>query len=101
MKIKIPEILLSFSSDELAELIPKLERRRKDLMRSEPSIELAWEAGVEDCSYDTLTGRVRQYSGEAVIELEDGSRWLAIGHKSVGTPSCLYRHGFVEFKPLN
>ena len=73
-----------------------------DLAKAEPSTALALEHGIVDKSYNTIReGRVSRYEGEAIITMEDGRRWKAIGHGPRGCAEYVSRHGFIEFIPLD
>jgi len=72
-----------------------------DLRNAEPSIELALANGVLDKGYDTVRhGWIPSYSGEAIIVMEDGRKWKAIGHRPKGSPDWVDRVGWIEFIPM-
>ena len=71
-----------------------------DLRQQQPSYELALLGGVCDASYSTVRhGLVPSYSGTAVIEMADGTKWLAVGHGPEGTASYVSKDGYIEFIP--
>lgn len=71
-----------------------------DLRQQQPSYELALLGGVCNASYATVKhGLVHWYRGEAVIEMADGTKWLAVGHGPEGTAEYVSKDGYIEFIP--
>lgn len=95
------ELIKTLSSTQCQELAQQLSQRAKDLRQKQPTYELAFSAGIEDVGYDTVRwGWVASYRGRAEITLDDGSRWLAIGHGPKGNAEYIARDGFIEFRPI-
>jgi len=93
--------LAGLSKEALRELAEKALKLAEDLEREEPSEALALANGVKDGSYNIWDGtRYAYYSGEAVIEMDNGKKWKAIGHGTVGDPYYVYKEGWIEFCPL-
>lgn len=93
--------LSGLSVDSLTELAKRAIALAADLHLSEPSYDLALEAGVRDKSYNTVRcGWVSSYSGEAVIEMANGKKWKAVGHGPRGDASWVSKDGYIEFIPL-
>ena len=70
--------LSGMSANALTKLAERASALAKDLRKEQPSYELALEAGVKDKSYLTVReGLVNSYSGEAVVTMADGRRWVA------------------------
>lgn len=93
--------LAGLSRHELLALSVRARKLAEDLGKREPSIALALANGVKDCSYPTVRhGYVRSFSGRAELTMDDGSKWLAIGHGPVGTPEDVFRDGYIEFRPV-
>jgi len=89
------------SAETLERIAREASALAADLRSKKPSYALAINAGVRDCSYNTVRwGRVSKYEGEAIIEMEDGSRWKAIGRGPTGNASWIDRDGYIEFIPL-
>ena len=67
-------------------------------MEKKPSYSDAIKQGIEDRSYRTVRrGTVPSYSGTAIIQMDDGRVWKAIGHPPKGTPELLSRNGYIKF----
>lgn len=93
--------LSNMSADELEALSKKSAALAADLRKAEPSYALALRAGIRDLGYSTVAnGYVSKFAGEAVIELDNGTKWKAIGHGPKGDAYSISRHGFIEFIPL-
>jgi len=93
---------VGLSACELRSLATAAVKIAAALEERQPSIELALESGIEDKSYDTRgCGRVLEYSGEVIITMENGDRWLAVGHGSQGGPSWISKQGWIEFTPIH
>lgn len=93
--------LKGLSANQLEALAKRASELAKDLRAAQPSVALALEAGVKDTSYQTpRDGYITSYYGNGIVTLEDGSQWKAIGHGPTGTAYSVYRHGFVEFVPI-
>ena len=93
--------LTGMSADSLKALAEKAMALAADLRKSQPSYELALESGVKDKSYPTVAnGYVSSYSGEAVVTMEDGSKWRCVGRGPKGCPAHISKQGFIEFIPL-
>lgn len=93
--------LSGMSAVQLDTLAAKAKSLAADLRKSQPTYDLALAAGVRDNSYGTVRwGRVASYSGEAVVTLEDGSRWRCVGRRPKGDAETVERQGYIEFIPL-
>lgn len=93
--------LSNMSADALEALAKKAKSLAEDLREKQPSYALALEAGVKDESYQTVRyGRIEKYSGEAVVKMADGSRWLCKGHGTKGNAHYVSREGYIEFIPM-
>lgn len=94
--------LSGLSADALTDLAKRAIALAADLHLSEPSYDLALEAGVRDKSYDTVrNGLVSSYSGEAIVTMADGRKWRCVGHGPRGDASHISRQGYIEFIPLD
>lgn len=101
LAVTLMSIISGLSAPQLEELSKIATERATDLRSKEPSYRLALSAGIKDRSYQTVRyGRVESYSGEAFIVLEDGSRWIAIGHGPTGGPDYVSKEGYIEFVPV-
>ncbi len=90
--------LSGLSAHELERLAKRAADLAKDLRAEEPSYKLALENGVRDRGYSTVRyGRISSYSGEAEIQMANGTRWKATGHGPRGTAEHVSREGFIEF----
>lgn len=97
----MPSHLAGMSANALEALAKRAAQIAKDLRGREPSYRLALLNGVEDRSYNTVRwGCVPSYSGDALIVMDDGSRWKAIGHGPTGTAEWVSREGYIEFVPV-
>ena len=95
------ENLKKMSVEELKELSRKALSLAKDLKKELPSYELAIENGIEDCSYRTVAnGWVSSYYGTAIIEMENGTKFKALGHSPDGDAASIYSDGYIEFHKL-
>ena len=93
--------LKGLSAQQLRRLAKRALKLAEDLEKEEPSYRLALEAGVRDTSYDTTAnGFVWSYSGEAIIEMPNGRKWKAIGHRPEGDAWSIYKQGYIEFIPI-
>lgn len=90
--------LQGLSADALLGLARRAKELAGALREEQPSKELALLNGVVDRSYNTVSnGWVPSYSGTAIIEMEDGSRWRAIGHPPKGNAYIINKRGWIEF----
>ena len=88
------------SADALDALAQRASTLATDLRTKQPTYELALANGVQDMSYRTVRfGRIASYWGTANITMDDGSRWVAIGHRPTGGPGWVSREGWIEFVP--
>ena len=86
------------SRQELMKLSKKAKKLAEDLKKEEPSYDLALENGVQDVSYNTTAnGRVSSYKGKAIIEMDDGTVWKAVGKGPKGDAYSIMRQGRIEF----
>ena len=86
------------SVDVLDSFGKKLQAIAQEMKKKQPSYSLAIEAGIQDRSYSTVRwGTISKYSGEATIEMADGSIWKAIGHGPRGTAEYVSSEGYIEF----
>lgn len=93
--------LSGMSADALQALAERAQTLAADLRKEQPSYELALEAGVQDRGYDTVAcGHVSSFRGEAIVTLEDGSRWRCVGHGPKGGASYVSKQGYIEFIPM-
>lgn len=91
----------NMSADSMEELAKELLQFAKDLRKEQPSYELALLHGVSDRGYPTVAnGYVSKYSGEAIIKMDNGKRWKAIGHGPRGDAYSIFKQGYIEFIPL-
>jgi len=71
----------------------------------EPTILMALAAGIKDESYRTVWCElILRYSGEAVITMDNGRKWKAIGHGNGprgGLPGGASKPGWIEFIPMD
>ena len=89
------------SSEELNDIAKKATSLSKDLKKEQPSYALALQNGIKDHSYNTTAnGLVEAYSGSAIIEMENGQKWKAIGHGPKGNAYYVDREGYIEFIKL-
>ena len=89
--------LKEMSARELKALAKKANELAKELEAEQPGYSIAIECGVLDNSYDTTAnGRVYSYSGSAIIKMENGTVWKAIGHRSSGD-AWYANDGYIEF----
>lgn len=91
--------LNGMSVNELLCLSIRAGQLAMDLRQDYPSYALALEAGIKDKSYrDEIYGLVKSYSGRAVITMENGKKYKAIGRGPVkveGSDGGL--DGYIEF----
>lgn len=93
--------LSGMSAAALRELAERATKMAEDVVKSQPSYGMALDAGVRNEGYMTVRhGWVPSYSGEAVVTMEDGSRWKCIGHGPRGSAEWVSKNGFIEFIPL-
>ncbi len=93
--------LNGMSARELRHLAEWANQLADDMEKECPSYELAIQAGITDESYDTTSnGFVESYSGRAVVQMENGSLWLARGHRPEGGADHVSKEGYIEFTPL-
>jgi hypothetical protein len=93
--------LVGLSPVALKALAAKALALAADLEKRQPTYELALEAGIEDCGYETVrNGFVAEYRGSAEIVMADGGRWKAIGHGPRGTAEYVSKQGWIEFIPV-
>jgi len=94
--------LSKMSKRQLRELAKKASALADDLEKEEPTYALALENGVVDCGYSTTAnGFVSSYSGEAIITMDDGEKWKAIGHGPTGGDAwTVGKQGYIEFIPI-
>ena len=84
----------------LIEVSKHAEALSRDLLGEYPTDLLALEGGVTDEGYNTRKyGWVKSYSGEAIIFLDNGSKWRCKGMPSTGTGETLFKEGYIEFSP--
>ena len=84
----------------LMEVSRHAEALSKDLLKEYPTDLLALEAGIVDVGYNTRKyGWVLSYSGEAIIVLDNGSKWRCKGFPSTGTGETLFKEGYIEYSP--
>ena len=94
MQINVKDLSIT----ELRQLSKKCLSLADDLDKIKPSYQLAIEAGVQDNSYNTVVnGYIGSYSGEAVVTMADGNKWLCTGRRSSGD-AYYAKDGFIEFK---
>jgi len=90
--------LSGMSADQLDVLVRRATSLSSDLRSKEPTYELALLNGIDDRSYRTVRwGTVPSYSGTAIIQMDDGKVWKAIGHKPRGTAEYISKYGYIEF----
>lgn len=93
--------LSGMSASALESLAKRATALAEDLRKDEPSYDLAIANGVRDEGYSTVRyGRVPSYSGEALITMEDGRQWRAVGHGPSGTAEHVSMDGWIEFIPV-
>jgi len=94
--------LSKMSKRQLRELSKKAADLANDLEKQEPTYALALESGVVDRGYNTTAnGFVSSYSGEAIITMDDGGKWKAIGHGPTGGDAwTVGKQGYIEFIPI-
>lgn len=96
-----PAAFAGLSAQALETIANKATSLAKDLHDTKPSYDLALAAGIIDKGYPTAAnGYMHDYRGEAIIEMEDGSRWKAVGHGPSGGAISGYS-GWIEFFPLS
>jgi len=89
------------STEMLEQIAENAAKLAKQLRAEEPSYDLALANGVHDESYNTVRfGKVSSYSGKAEIVMENGTRWVAEGHKPTGGADWIGREGFIEFTKI-
>lgn len=94
--------LSNMSADALTALANRANALAADLRKTQPSYALALEAGVEDAGYNTVAnGYVSRYEGEAIVTMDNGTRWKCVGHLPKGGPSHISKQGYIEFIPLD
>ena len=94
--------LSNMSATELRVLAKKAAELAEALAAERPRYALALANGVRDTSYNTVRwGRIPSFTGTAIIQMEDGRRWKAIGHEPTGTAEYVSRDGYIEFVPLD
>lgn len=87
------------SYQELKAIAKKAAELAEALKQKHPSYNLAIENGVRDVGYNTTAnGYINSYTGEAVIKMDNGDKWKAIGHKSTGN-AYYADDGYIEFIP--
>lgn len=90
--------LSGMSVQKLRKLASKANKLADDLSSQMPSYELALENGVVDRGYNTTAnGYVNNYTGKAIIRMDDGSLWMAVGRRARGDAAVISRNGFIEF----
>jgi len=95
------DFLKGKSVQQLKQISEVSAKMAEDLKAVLPSYDLAIFAGVQDCSYDTQSnGWVRCYRGEALIKMDDGRVFRAVGHGPDGDAWSIYRQGYIEFIPI-
>lgn len=98
MDKEFKEIFKGLSSNKLKELSKEAAKLAEDLEKEEPSYALAIAHGIQDRSYDTTAnGWVPDYEGEAIIKMDNGTVWKAIGHGPQGDAWSIFADGYIEF----
>ena len=91
-------LLKGLSSDALRALAKEANKLAGELEGEQPTYQLALLNGVEDRSYNTVSwGWVSSYAGSATIVMDDGTKWVATGHRPQGSASWISKDGFIEF----
>lgn len=100
-KYELLNLVGGLSAQELTRLAVLATERASDLKAAQPSVALALAAGVRDNGYRTVRyGWITSYTGEAEITMENGDRWLAVGHEPSGNAHWVTSEGWIEFFPL-
>ena len=90
--------LSGMSADQIDVIVRRATSLSKDLRSKEPTYELALLNGIDNRSYRTVRwGLVPSYSGTAIIQMDNGMTWKAIGHKPRGTAEYIEKDGYIEF----
>jgi len=89
------------STEMLEQIAENAAKLAKQLRAEEPSYDLALANGIIDRSYNTVRfGNVASYSGKVEIVMENGTHWLAEGHKPSGGADWVASEGFIEFTKI-
>lgn len=88
------------SAHELRAIANKALALAEELEKEQPTYALAIVYGIESLSRTYPSGTVFSYSGTVEIEMANGTKWKAIGHKATGSGD-LYDDGYIEFIKLS
>lgn len=103
MKRNLNSRLNGLRSTQLRVLAKQALRMAKMLEDQAPSYQLAIDSGIIDESYHTPScGWIAKYSGEAIITMDNGAEWKAVGVPPSGK-GCPYNYkdGYISFHKLS